>query len=247
MSEIAAIKDELVDQLWIAVAAKAGDVFYPRLRKNKGMKVLTLTNHENFREVEEFVRRKLTKKDLIYGWNKARSVALRLDSEGKIGTILPAVRYEDCLNLSSEEIVGVFPFDIVNLDFSSQCPENIDGRIEKEIHGLEHTLNIQANKGKKGMALIYTTVLDSRGLRLDTIKEDSDTIRPANWDGLQIEHTAHSVVNGNDRVECLKTIIGQILLKYGYQIIEGLGVFIKDLPNGSGSILSIAGLMQRGE
>ena len=55
MPDVNSIKNELMENLWINAAKKGGDTFFPRLRKNKRMRVLTLTSYPNYREVQKLI------------------------------------------------------------------------------------------------------------------------------------------------------------------------------------------------
>lgn len=244
MAEIELIKDKLIDELWLPIAMKGGSTLYPRLRINKQMKMLTLTNDLNFREATEFVRNKLTKKELIIGWNKARNTALRLDSEGKIGTVFGGTKYEDSIVLGGHEIQTNFPFDIINLDFSSQHPEVEDRRLENEIYSIEHTMNLQITKGNKSMILLYTTLLGSKPLNLNQIKKNSDNIRVQGWNELSINGLPSTIIDYNEKISCLNEIFRQVCLKYIYEKIEDCKKSYM-LSNGSGYILSMAVVLKK--
>ncbi len=245
MSDIAAIKDQLIDEMWLPIAREAGKKFRPHQMINKKMKVLTLTNDKNFREVIELVRNKITKKDLIYGWHKARLTAYRLDSEGKMATVFPGMTYEDSVETDTHEIRKEFPFDIINLDFSSQNPETVNGRIEKEICSVEKTIKLQVGLNVNGMALIYTTILDSANVSMTKIKSNSDGINIKDWPGLQIDGILTTVSQRDDKTKCLKNVFEQFINKYSCENIRTMEIHTKNLPNGSGSIYSLAVILKK--
>lgn len=244
MSEFATIKEKLIDDMWLSVAVEAGRIFRPTLRKNKKLKVLTLTNDKNFREVTEFIRNRISRKDLIFGWNKARSIALRLDCEGKMGTVYPGATYEDSLEGDLHDVMNEFPFDIMNLDFSSQNPEDVNGRIEKEIHSIEKTLILQKEKRSDEMALIYTTLLDSNNLSINRIKRKSDGIDLEGWDGIIMNGIPSPAIEKEDKIKSLENILNQIIAKYNYELVGNSNIFDINLPNGTRSILSIAVILR---
>lgn len=244
MTDISEIKDELITELWIPIAKKGGSMFYPRLKINKKMKVLTLTQHMNCRELEEFIKNKLTKKDLIVGWNRATNESIRLEVE-KMESCVGSYVYEDTIQDNESVIQDKFPFDILNLDFSSQKPEIEEGRIEKEVLGIEHTLRIQSNNGNKGMVLIYTTILNSKPLSPLGIKQCSDDISCRGWNGLSIDSPQENILDKEQKIECLKKILEQLPLKYQYSLEDNLSVCCKPLANGSKCILSIGIILKR--
>lgn len=244
MIEIASMKNQLIDQLWLPIAKKGGATFYPRLRINKKMKMLTLVHHSNCREIEEFIKSKLTKKELIIGWNKGRNEAIRLECE-KLESVIGGYVYEDTIYANRPDIHDKFPFDIVNLDFSSQSPELENGRIEKEILSIEHTIKIQSDKENKGMVLIYTTILNSRPLNPSTIKRNSNGIGIRGWGELSINDLPSNTKNYEEKIRCLEKILKQVCSKHQYKIIEGLKKSSKSLSGGSKLILSIGMLLKR--
>lgn len=245
MTEIALIKDRLISELWVPTAMGGGSVFYPRLRKNKNMKLLTLTNPSNFREVTEFISNNLTKKDFITGWNYKNASRWSLEAEGKMNIVLGSTRYEDSMLSGTHDIQEKFPFNIVNLDFSSQNPEPENGRLEREIFSIEHTIKLQVDKGNNEMVLIYTTLLDSNPLNIDEIKRNSDNIIIQGWNGLSINRLPSDTTAHQEKITCLKEILRQIYSKYRYRILKGSGSLCIELPNGSGHILSVALLIRR--
>lgn len=244
MTEIALIKDKLLDELWLPIAKQGGSILYHRLKKNKKMKMLTLTHHTNCQELEEFIKNKITKKELIIGWNRVTNEAIRLECE-RLGSVIGGYVYEDTIHANRSDIQDKFPFDILNLDFSSQNPESEERRLEKEIVSIEHTINLQATKGNKGMVLIYTTLLDSNPLNPDEIKQISDNIRIQGWSGLSINGLPSNTIDYNEKIRCVNEIFQQICSKYQYENIEDINSLCIELSNGSGHILSIAVLLRR--
>jgi len=244
MIEIASIKDKLIDELWLPIAMKGGSTFYPRLIKNKKMKMLTLTHHNNCHELEKFIKNKLTKKELITGWNRETNEAIRLECE-RLESARGGYMYEDTIQDNQSGIQDEFPFDILNLDFSSQNPELEEGRIEKEILGIEHTIKIQSAKGNKGMVLIYTTILKSKPLNPPIIKRRSDDIRIQGWKGLSINGLPSNITDCNEKIRCTDKIFQQICFKYQYENVGNVESLCVGLSNSPGYILSIAVLLRR--
>ena len=62
MCDLKTIKNTLLTDLWLPIIRKGGNMFYPRLKINKKMKVLTLTTDTNFEEINELVSEKITVK-----------------------------------------------------------------------------------------------------------------------------------------------------------------------------------------
>lgn len=243
MANIALIKDILIDELWVPIAVAAGEILYSRRKKNKRMKMLTLTHHSNCREAGEFIKNRLTNKELIVGWNKGTTEVIRLEAE-RLGSVVGPYVYEDSIIEGGTNVQNKFPFDILNLDFSSQKPESENGRLEREILSVEHTFNLQSEKGNNGMVLIYTTLLDSNFLDLYEIKQKSDNIGIKGWGGLSINKLPTNARDHEEKTKCLKEILQQICSKH-YRNIRDFNSLCVRLSNGSAHILSIGVLLTR--
>ncbi|MHA1267871.1 MAG: hypothetical protein ACTSRS_21755 [Candidatus Helarchaeota archaeon] len=244
MTEINTVKDLLIDRLWLKSVLKGGKEFFPRLRKNKNMKMLTLTNDDNYNEINRFIEKKLTVTRLIYAWNHDRFKALRLETEGKAKRILGPTRFEETIVTSEDEIIDKFPFDILNLDFSSQDPESEVGRLERELLGLEKTIKLQKEKqhDKRGYVLIFTTLINSRQVNCQTLIDNCRDIRVQGWNGnLRFEGNPVDVTEQTKKVEIIESILDQLSNKYNYYLeLEKIEI---ELNKGK-SILSIAAIIK---
>jgi len=221
MSDVNSIKNELIENLWIRAAKKGGDTFFPRLKKNKKMKVLTLTSYPNYNEVQKLIDSKLTQKGNVFVWNHDNFKAIRLDSDGKVNKVLGATRYEDSITDSSHEMMERFPFDFVNLDFSSQDPESEDGRLEHEIKSLEYTIKLQKEKRseKKGYVLIFTTLINSKDLNCDDLIQNCRGVAVNGWtQDLGFRGNPTVVTEYLKKVEIIESILNQLSEKHQYDI-----------------------------
>ena len=236
MTEIALIKNRLIKELWVPIAIKGGEILYPRRTKNKKMKVLTLTHHDNCREADKFIRNKLTNKELMVGWNRGANEVIRLEAE-RLGSVVGPYVYEDSIISGRNDVQDKFPFDILNLDFSSQKPESENRRLEREILSVEHTIKLQLYKGTDGMVIIYTTLLNSKPLVMDKVKQNSD--------GLSIDDLPSNTIDSHEKIKCLNEILQQIFSKYQYENKKKIDPLYIKLSNGFGYILSIGLLLKR--
>lgn len=221
MPNINSIKNELIDNLWIGAAKKGGDTFSPRLRKNKRMKVLTLTNDSNYKEVQKFIDSKLTHKGNVIIWTHDFIKAYRLDADGKANKVLGSTRYEDSVNNSSHELIENFPFDLINLDFSSQDPESEDGRLEREIKSLEYTIKLQNEKrnGKEGYVLIFTTLINSKNLNCDVLIQNCRSITVNDWtNDISLQGCTSVITDYSKKVEIIELILNQLAEKHRFTI-----------------------------
>lgn len=243
LTEYAKIKKILLRELWLPVVIQAGEFLYPR-RNNKNLKVLTLTHSSNCLETVEFIKNKLTKKEMIFGWAKGSFEKIRLDLE-KIGTVIGPYNFEDSIISNCDHIKDKFPFDLINLDFVSQSPEFEDGRIEKEIFCLEHSLKLQYDKRKGKFALLYTSIINSSTLNLDEIKNNSDTIVISLLGQIDLSGLPNHTNDQNQKIECLKNIIKQICSKYDFNVAQGLSIMNFDMADTSKKVISISFLLER--
>lgn len=244
MPEMNLIKNRLIDDLWIPTSLEGGKLFYPKLRKNKKMKILALTCDDNFNEVAKFIENKISQKGLITIWNYDRFKATRLDSEGIAGKVLGATRYEESIQGENHKVVEYFPFDILSLDFSSQDPEIENGRIEKEILGLEKTIKIQREKsqGISGFILLYTTLINSKELNCATIIENCGNIRVQGWrNGIIFNGIPEITTDYESKIRIIESVLNQLSSKYNFDIqLNRISIELENLKY----IYSFAGIIK---
>ena len=206
------------------------------------MKMLTLTDW-NFEEIKEFERNKLTKRDLIVAWTQSYQNVWRLEPELGKSTVMGSTRYEDTIVNDTQSISCHFPFDIVNLDFSSQSPLQTNGRIEKEIQSVEYSIKLQNETGDQGLVLIYTTKIDAISLDPSSVKQASDGVTVHGWPGLSINGVSPNITDYNEKIRFIKGIIEKICRKYNYS--SSFRVLSLNIPGGSERIYSITGLIEK--
>lgn len=153
-------KTSLLNELWLPLAQKGGEHLFPLRKKNKGMRLFTLTDMD-YQEVKAFEEKKLTKREYVVAWTHSQQQVYRLEPELGRSKILCEGRLDDAIGIDSQSISESFPCELLNLDFMSQNPViNTIGRIEKELR-VEHVLVSLLNKlESKGFVLFYTTMLD---------------------------------------------------------------------------------------
>ncbi len=211
--EIAAIKDKLIDELWFPFAKEGGDVFYRKRKKHKKMSFFTLTNDLNHREITDFIGKGLTEKDKIIAWTHSFQKMLRLETftgcDVKGGS-----RFEDLNSSVSLPLTESFPFDIVNLDFSSQDPYSELGRVEKEIKVTEAAIRLQISKqtNEKGFILLFTTLIDEFSVSKELVL--SNSLPVAGWAGLQLAEFQSPIVNLDDKIGLIERVLKQVISKY---------------------------------
>jgi len=245
MNNLDSLKDKLIDELWVPISIRAGDILFPRNKKNKKMKLLTLTSDDNFNEIVQLIVKRITQNRLTVAWNHDYIKMIRLESEGIACKILGPRKYEDSISSSPPEVLVDFPFDIINLDFSSQEPELEDGRIEKEVLSLENTIKLQKerNQDKKGFLIIYTTILNSKEINCRELISNSNNIRIDGWSGcLCFDSLPNNPSNHEDKIKIIKMIFAQLSSKYNFDLeLENNVIKLQDLNK---CMLSIAGIIK---
>lgn len=236
-------KDQLVESLWLPYAKEAGQSFYPRLRKNKKMKVFSLTNENNLNDIMKFEENKLIQKDDCIVWARTSFKKIRLETE-PVGGVLGAAYYPDSVLTNSTEVAGHFPRDIINLDFSSQDVVSEDGRIEKEIASIEKTIEVQKNSNGDKFLLLVTTIIDDRNIDSNNVKTDSDAIQVNGWPGLNINGFTSPIGDLENKKSFFKEIVDKVCSKHGYACIK-IDTHNIDIPSRSEKVFSVAGLFNR--
>ena len=238
------IKSRLLDELWFPIAIKGGNIFYPRKKKNKDMKVLTLTSDTNFKEINLFLDENLAHRGDIVVWNNEFIKRMRLETELGVTMVLGSSRYENSIKNQNFPLKQYFPFDIINLDFSSQKPISEDGRIEKEVISIEETIKFQ-KVTETNFIMIYTTLLDNNTLDLNKICDESDKRMLRRWPGLIIdEELLEGAINDNsNKIEGLDCVLSQICRKYNYSFESADKVCIN--CNDGNVVYSIAAILRR--
>jgi hypothetical protein len=220
MATIAEKKHGLVQELWVPFAKQAGDSFFPKLRKNKRMRMLTLTDDSNCEEISAMIEASLTTSEAIFGWTSSMFKKARLETHKEPITVIGATRYEDSIASGTVVIMEYFPFDILNMDFTSQNSESYSGRIEKEIISLELTIKTQKDKisDKIGFVLFYTTKLNSFPVKPANIKAGSDRITVPDWSGLNINSLPSEARAHQEKRGVIEVVLLEFSRKYGFSL-----------------------------
>lgn len=227
MACVPSLKDELVNKLWLPTTQKWGNILYPRLKKNKRMKLLTLTSDVSFQDVTKFEEKELTERKYIVAWTYSHFKKLRLETELSPAKVFGLARYETCVSNPSFSIKEYFPFDMINLDFLSQDPSFETGRVEREIGSLEDTIKLQKNRGSNSFILLYTTILNSNDLDYTSIVQTSDNMPVSGWAGLPSGEFPSKIGEQTEKMRCIETILGKMCSKYHYDDCE---IEIKTIP-----------------
>lgn len=218
MIDILPHKHVLVDKLWLPTTQKWGNVLRPKVRKNKRLKLLTLTSHVDFEEITKLEEEELTEKECVVVWTHSHIKKLRLETEISPAKVIGIARYENCASNPNFVIKDHFPFDIVNLDFSSQDPIFDPGRIEEEVRSLEDTIKLQSDAGGGTFIIFYTTVLNSNVLDYETIVHRSNSVPVLGWVGLSQDDFPTKIAAQVDKMRCIEAVVSCMCSKYKYSV-----------------------------
>ena len=244
MSEMGLIKSQILHELWLPMARKGGDFFVSRKKKNKEMKILTLTSNINYEEVSILIDENLALSKDIIAWNHDYLKIFRLETNLGDSIVLGSSRYENSIQNQNFSLDEHFPFNVINLDFSSQEPIFEDGRIEKEVISVEKTIKFQ-KRTETNFVMIYTTILDNSGLDLNKICDESSKIMLRGWPGLVIDEILLNdpIIDISKKIEGIECILNQISRKYNYSF-ESAGKTYLNCNDGT-VVFSIAAILKR--
>lgn len=239
------IKSSFLQDTWLPLAINAGSLFYPRRKRSKRMKVFTLTSPSNYIEIESFKAEKLTSNENVFAWTDSIQKRARLEVEIPI-RVLGATRFEDNITSGSSSILTYFPFDILNIDFSSQTSHPHPGRLETEINALEHTIKSQKERiqDKKGFVLFYTTKLDAEVIVCSRIKSDCDAVHVNGWIELDIRDYPENSTEYHDKLRIIQTLFQHFIRKYDFTLSGDLRSVCEPLEGEH--LCSFAGLYKVG-
>jgi hypothetical protein len=219
MTDINQCKLRFIHDLWLPVVKKSTKYFFPKKRSNFEMSLFTLTADTNFEEITYLSNEKLIQTSKTVVWTYASQKRWRLEPDLPDSTIVGLAKYENSISDGGFDIEELFPFNIINLDFSSQDPEYEQGRLEKEIHSLEKTISVQQRKDGD-CVLIFTTILNGNNLNFNLVCTNSDSIHSNGWSGLNNgNHSIVSIIQKNEeKIEALKYILCRMFEKYRYRL-----------------------------
>lgn len=213
-------KSQLVDNLWLDMVLKLGNLISPRKKKsNKELKLLTLTNVNNLDEVVKFTEGKIIKRSEVFGWNSKTIPKMRLEGEG-FRVVGGPTKFEKAI-CSDQDLRENFLFDIINLDYTSQNPEKIEGRLEDELNSIEQAIFLKyghVNSDKTYYGILFTTMINNCNVDLLKINENSCDIRPPVWTGYTFNTFIDPLTDIQDKIQLIQMIFQQLEDKYSYTI-----------------------------
>jgi len=217
MTNSAALKNKLMDELWLPKAKEAATLFYPKHKRNIKMRMFTLSAGTSFDDITKFESEKLISRSDIVVWIISDFVKrMRVEAEN-VGAICEGDILSDSIHESSSQLYDKYPCDIINLDFSTQESNNSAERIKMEIVCLEKHIHLLNKKGSQCFALFFTNVLDSIPVDVNGIVQTSNAISVQGWSGLTLSSISHNVTDKNELKGLLEVSATQMCQKYGYQ------------------------------
>lgn len=210
-------KEKLVQELWLPLAIRGGDQLHPR-RRQKQMRLFTLTDSDCV-ETRTFDREKLIQGSVV-AWQRHVHEVWRLDSELKRGSrVLDDGPFEE-ITPEDEDIIENLPFDLLNLDYTSQRPTlHSEGRVEREINGGYKLIKLLKNNNARGFVLLYTTIIDDVDLYTDRLSFEFNLPLDA----------SDPARNAEQKVEYLKNTVLAIIESNNYQIVEASGPLLIEI------------------
>jgi len=241
MADIDTLRDQLIEELWLPMVKEGGTHFYSR-RKNKQMKLFTLSNGVVFNglirlEVENLIQRG----DAIL-WVSNMIKAVRAETESR-GAVLSG-------SICDEEILGAtcqlnpfFPRDILILDFPSQDPNSNGSRLERELEKVEQFMSLQNRKHCTGFVLLFNTVINNEAINGNIVKNNSDAMHEDGWGGLALGNFPQPVADNNQKPDFIKHILQSLCPKYKYRVLKIVHA-VKIIDNNQ-QLVSVAGIFVR--
>lgn len=213
MTSVAIIRNEFLNNLWLPLLREGGAQLYPK-RKNKKMKMLVFTDESGYDEILAIINAKLTNENNIFAWTDTLSKAARLETYRPI-KVVGCSRFVDSPSDNVATLSFLFPFEIMNVDFSRQDTQDEPQRLEREVNCIEEILKAQRERiSTSGFILIYTTFLGVHALCASGIKQSSDSIHVDNWNGLNTNNLPSTAISDDDKMRVVESLLIQLSQKH---------------------------------
>lgn len=239
INDFSLIKTDLASSMWKEHIIKVGDYIAKR-RKHKLLTTLTLTHSVNTSEIKQLKDDKISKKRDIVMWNCSLQVRARLESEGPISR--GGAKFEHAI-IMDRTLKDNFNFDIINLDYTSQNPGKVDGRLEDELISLEHVI-INLRKyldGKKFSLILFTTMINKCNVLTNTIISASNELNPRSKP-LSFSRNSNPIVNPNEKIDIISEYYNHLHEIYGIEFVSWEGKKIE--INNSTFVYSVASIIR---
>ncbi len=241
MADIDTLRNELIEEHWFPIVKEAGGHFYNR-RKNKQMRLFTLSNGVVFTELIRLEAENLIKRGDAILWVSNMIKAVRAETESR-GAVLSGSICDESILGATSQLNPFFPRDILNLDFPSQDSNSNNSRLERELEKSEQFMSLQNLKHCIGFVLLFTTVINNEAINGNIVKNNSDAMREDGWGGLALGNFPQSVVDNNQKLDFIKHILQSLCPKYKYRVLK-IAHAVKIIDNNQ-QLVSVAGIFVR--
>lgn len=234
---------KILKEICLPTARIVGGKVYPNRRKRKNLKALILGSSEYLDPVNSLIREGLTTKDNLIVFQRELNKQLRIETDGF--NTLGGRAFESVMENQDSELLNVFPFEIIYLDFPSQEPEPIEGRAERELESIEYTISTQVSKDSKCFGLIYTSIIDSFGISPTEVFKSSSKKYVDGWYPKKFDGFGERCIEFNESVKLVDAALMVISKKYGYTFTV-VGQIRENLKNTEGAFV-IGGYFTQGD
>lgn len=241
MADLETLRGQIIEELWLPIIREAGREFYGRRRK-KRMKLFTLTDGVIFKELIRLEEEDLIQRGDAVLWVSNMIKAVRAETESRGVVLSGSICDEEVLGTSCH-LNSFSPYDILNLDFSSQENILINARIERELEKTEHFINLQNQRHCKEFVVLLTTVINVETLNRDRVKNNSDAICENGWNGLILDRFPQAISDNNQKSNFIEHILQSLSQKYKYKLLK-IANTIKIIDS-SQQLCSIGGIFGR--
>lgn len=241
MAEIDTLRDQLIEELWLPMVKEGGTHFYSR-RKNKQMKLFTLSNGVVFNELIRLEVENLIQRGDAILWVSNMIKAVRAETESR-GAVLSGSICDEAILGATCQLNSFFPRDILNLDFPSQDPNSNGSRLERELEKAEQFMSLQNRKHCTGFVLLLTTVINNEAINGNIVKNGSDAMHEDGWGGLALGNFPQPVADNNQKPDFIKHILQSLCPKYKYRVLKIVHA-VKIIDNNQ-QLISVAGIFER--
>lgn len=228
------VKAKVLDELWLPLVQKGGEIFFPTRRNHKKMRLFTLTDME-YQEIKVFESNKLTKREDVVAWTYSQQQAYRLDTELGRSKVICEGRLDDVTDVNGHSVSEYFPCHILNIDFCSQRPSlNTKGRIERELRGGKLLVGLLNDLALKGFVMLYTTIFD----QIDLSVVDVPFAVPIQLDMPGLANT------GAQKASFVQHILSSIVQTNNYSVVEVKNIIV-DVDGHADQVFSVGILALR--
>ncbi|HHT9106385.1 MAG TPA: hypothetical protein ACFYD7_10985 [Candidatus Wujingus californicus] len=241
MADIDTLRDQLIEELWLPIIKEAGTHFYNR-RRNKQMKLFTLSNGVVFNELIRLEAENLIQRGSAVLWVSNMIKAVRAETESR-GAVLSGSICDEAILGTASQVNHFFPCDILNLDFSSQDTNSNNSRVERELEKTEQFMSLQSRKRSSGFVLLHTTIINNEAINGNIVKNNSDAMHENGWGGLILGTFPQPVADNNQKHDFIKHILQSLCQKYKYRTLK-IADAVKVI-NANQHLISIAGIFVR--